>query len=239
MTSLPPTPQLPDSFFAPVLTLNEDNLKVRWYMIVIVNLGSLNYADVIPQVYAHLEGHLLSHLSSKDQYDAIHKIREGLTKAFGIVGAARTGNALRTLFTCTPEHLQLKSSPRSMESEEVAIKRGDKFFHRAYDGNPYFKASDTEEASPDYFFLVKDIVYGRIFSYDGILDDTTSAFAMVSALYGMNSPGQMRNHQIGMLLNGVDREELIQMRKLLLQLASTLGVAFRFEPPTVPCLPLK
>jgi hypothetical protein len=62
---------------------------------------------------------------------------------------------------------------------------------------------------------------------------------MVSALYGMNSPGQMRNHQIGMLLNGVDREELIQMRKLLLQLASTLGVAFRFEPPTVPCLPLK
>lgn len=62
---------------------------------------------------------------------------------------------------------------------------------------------------------------------------------MVSALYGMNSPGQMRNHMIGMLLNGASRDELIELQKLLLGLAEILGVTFRFEPVPVPTLPVE
>jgi len=155
----PPTPVLPDSFFAPVLAIGDRDLKIRWYMCVIINLSSLNYADVIPQVYSHLDSSLLSQLSHNDRFEAVHRIREGLTKSLGIAGAARTGNAIRIISHCTPEDLRLKSSPRSLETEETAIQRGNEFFGRIYDGNPLFDVRDTERASPDYLFLVKGISF--------------------------------------------------------------------------------
>ena len=67
----------------------------------------------------------------------------------------------------------------------------------------------------------------------------TSSYAMVSALYGMNSPGQMRNHMIGMLLNGASREDLLELQKLLLGLAEILGVTFRYDPVPVPSFPVQ
>lgn len=126
-------------------------------MCVIVGLSSLNYADVIPQVYSHLDMKLLSSLSHDERFEALQKIREGLTKSVGIVGAARTGNAMRILANCTPEDLMLKESPRSQEREETAIKRGNEFFSRVYDRNPLFDVAETERASPDYLFVVKGI----------------------------------------------------------------------------------
>ena len=226
-----------------------------------VNLSSLNYADVIPQVYAHFDANLLSRFPHSDRFEAVNRVREGLTKSLGIAGAARTGNGLRILSDCTPDDLRLKNSPRSLETEETAIKRGNEFFGRVYDRNPLFDVRDTERASPDYLFVVKginsitcyggckdnvlelitvpDIVYGRLFSFDEIIDDMTSSYAMVSALYGMNSPGQMRNHMLGMLLNGASREELIELQKLLHGLAEILGVTFRFGPVEVPTLPVE
>jgi hypothetical protein len=152
-----PTPTLPDSFYDPVLAIQDRHLRIRWYMCVIVNLSSLNYADVIPQVYSHLDANLLSPLSHDERFDALQKIREGLTKSVGIVGAARTGTAMRTLADCTPEDLLPKESPRAQESEETAIKRGNEFFDRVYARNPLFDVADTERASPDYLFVVKGI----------------------------------------------------------------------------------
>lgn len=61
---------------------------------------------------------------------------------------------------------------------------------------------------------------------------------MVSGLYGMNSPGQLRNHMIGMLLNGAKREELKELQTLLLGLAEILGVKFRFDPVPIPTIPV-
>lgn len=253
----PPTPTLPDSFFSPVLALQDNDAKIRWYMCVVINLSSLNYADVIPQVYNHLDTNLLSSLSHEDQFTAVQKVREGLTKTIGIAGAARTGNGLRVLADCTPDELMLKDAPRKRESEETAIKRGNEFFNRVYDRNPTFDRNDTERASPDYMFIIKgkayrkrvsptcspaddvDIIYGRVFSYDYFIDDMTSSYAMVSALYGMNSPGQLRNHMIGMLLNGESRDNLKTLQELLLGLADILGVTFRYDPVPIPTIPTK
>lgn len=61
---------------------------------------------------------------------------------------------------------------------------------------------------------------------------------MVSGLYGMNSPGQLRNHMIGMLLNGAKREDLKRLKEILLGLADILGVNFRFDPVPIPTLPV-
>lgn len=124
-------------------------------MCVIVGLSSLNYADVIPQAYTHISMNLLTSLSQDERFDAVQKVREGLTKSLGIVGAARTGNALRILANCTPKDLMLKESPRSQESEEKAILRGNEFFSRVYDKNPLFDKAETERASPDYMLVVK------------------------------------------------------------------------------------
>lgn len=153
----PATPKLPESYLDSTFGVQDRDLAIRWYMCVIVGLSSLNYADVIPQVYSHLDTNILSSLSHDERFDAVQKIREGLTKSVGIVGAARTGNAMRILANCTPEDLMLKESPRSRESEETAIKRGNKFFSNVYDRNPLFDVAETERASPDYLFVVKGI----------------------------------------------------------------------------------
>lgn len=88
-----------------------------------------------------------------------------------------------------------------------------------------------------HLLTVLDIIYGRVFSYDYFIDDMTSSYAMVSALYGMNSPGQLRNHMIGMQLNGESRENLKTLQELLLGLADILGVAFRYDPVPIPTIP--
>lgn len=125
-------------------------------MCVIVNLSSNNYSDVIPQVYSHFDKHLLSSLPEDERFHAVECIREGLIKSFGIVGAARTGNGIRTFADCLPESLAAREpSVRAQESEETAIKRGNEFFGRVYDRNPLFKVEDTRRASPDYLFVVK------------------------------------------------------------------------------------
>lgn len=55
----------------------------------------------------------------------------------------------------------------------------------------------------------------------------------------MNSPGQLRNHMIGMLLNGAEREDLKRLQEILLGLADILGVNFRFDPVPIPTITVR
>lgn len=76
---------------------------------------------------------------------------------------------------------------------------------------------------------LKDILYGRIFSFDAILNDLETGQVIVSALIGIDCQHQLRNHMKGMLYNGATREELTELRDLCLDLARRLGVVFRNE----------
>ena len=124
-------------------------------MCVLVALSSLNYPDVIPQVYEHLDANLLSPLSFDERFAVVRQIREGLIKSTGIAGAARTGNAMRILAKCIPENLREKESPRSKEPEEVARKRGKEFWTRIYSRNKAFDPQASIRASPDYAFVIR------------------------------------------------------------------------------------
>lgn len=149
------TPILPASFFDTVLSLPSTSIRLRWYMCVIVTLSSLNYPDVIPQVYDHLDTHVLSSMSPEDRFVAVRQVREGLIKSTGIVGACRTGNAMRTLSICIPEELRETESPRSKESDEIARKRGKEFWSNIYARNSAFDPEASVRASPDYAFIVR------------------------------------------------------------------------------------
>lgn len=149
------TPILPNSFFEQVSTLSATPQRLRWYMCVLVALSSLNYPDVIPQVYEHLNANLLSPLSFDERFAVVRQIREGLIKSTGIAGAARTGNAMRILAKCIPENLREKESPRSKEPEEVARKRGKEFWTRIYSRNKAFDPQASIRASPDYAFVIR------------------------------------------------------------------------------------
>lgn len=149
------TPILPNSFFEQVSTLSATSQRLRWYMCVLVALSSLNYPDVIPQVYEHLDANLLSPLSFDERFAVVRQIREGLIKSTGIAGAARTGNAMRILAKCIPENLREKESPRSKEPEEVARKRGKEFWTRIYSRNKAFDPQASIRASPDYAFVIR------------------------------------------------------------------------------------
>jgi hypothetical protein len=159
------TPTLPESFLASALRFENTDDCVRWYMCTIITLSSLNYPDVIPQVYQHFDEHVLSRLeSSETRAKSLAVIREGLIKSTGIVGAARTGNAMRKLSDCTPEVYRESESLRSKETEQVAQERGRKFWLNIYSRNPDFDPEKTVRASPDYAFVVRGTYPNSIIS---------------------------------------------------------------------------
>jgi hypothetical protein len=80
------------------------------------------------------------------------------------------------------------------------------------------------------------VLYGRIFSFDGIIDDLTTGY-VVSALYGMDCPNQLQHRIKGMLINGATRQELKTLQDLCLGLADILGVKSRYGPALIPEMP--
>lgn len=181
MLTMPETPILTAAFFSPTASLPPPT-RLRWYMCVVVTLSSFNYPDVIPQVYAHLDSDLLSILSPEDRFSAVRKLREGLIKSTGIVGAARTGNAMRTLASCIPEELQEKeTSLRSQEPDHVARERGKAFWSRIYARNRAFDPGATVRASPDYAFVVRGLepFFSFLLSFVFLEDPATYRYYML------------------------------------------------------------
>ncbi|KAL3475209.1 hypothetical protein BJX99DRAFT_230194 [Aspergillus californicus] len=238
MSAETPTPTLPASFWEPVPAL-PPTARLRWYMCVLVSLSSLNYPDVIPQVYAHADNHLLSALSPDDKFAAVRQLREALIKSTGIVGAGRTGNAIRALASCIPAELRETEAPRAQESDEEARKRGREFWSRIYSRNRAFDPEASVRASPDYTFVVREVIYARILSFNGVIDDLTTGYVVVSALYGMDCPNQLQHHMKGMLINGASRQDLVDLQGLCLGLAGVLGVVKRYGPAPIPEMPVE
>lgn len=82
-------PSLGEDFFAKVERINDQSAKVRWYYCVVVNLGAVNYPELIPQVWDHSWQHLLKPLSHEERFKICQKFREALIKACGIMGPAK------------------------------------------------------------------------------------------------------------------------------------------------------
>jgi hypothetical protein len=158
MMSAAETPSMPREFLDQVLQLEDVGHRVRWYMCALVTLSSMGYPDVIPQIYEHLDVNLLSKLpSTQARKQALNKVREALIKSTGIVGAGRTGNAMRTLSGCIPEELRETESPRAIEDDHTARERGKKFWTNIYARNPAFDPEASVRASPDYAFVVRGV----------------------------------------------------------------------------------
>lgn len=128
------------------------------------------------------------------------------------------------------------TSSRAKEDQETASKRGYALHNQIYGRNPEFDTNATPAASPDYAFVVRDLLYGRVFSFNEILDDLDTGYVIVSTLIGLDCQYQLRNHMKGMLYNGATREELQTLRDLCLGLAKRLGVVFRSEPRPIPSI---
>lgn len=159
--SVPETPVLPSAFLDNALRIDDSGRRVRWYMCTIVSLSSLNYPDVIPQVYEHFNTNLLSGCSSfEERGAAINQLREALIKSTGIVGAGRTGNAIRALSGCIPGDFRATNSPRAMESQQTARERGKRFWTNIYARNAAFDPEASVRASPDYAFVVRGKFHG-------------------------------------------------------------------------------
>jgi hypothetical protein len=88
-------------------------------------------------------------------------------------------------------------------------------------------------------FSPLDLFYGRIFSFNEILNDAETGHVIIAALIGIDCHPQMKHHMIGMLINGVTREEIESTRTLCYRAAKELGVAFRNPPMDIPSLPEK
>lgn len=75
-----------DEEFYSVLADLQPSSTFKWYQTAIVALGALNYPEEIPRLYELL---LNAYIPKEDHLKETRKIREGLTKACGIMGAAK------------------------------------------------------------------------------------------------------------------------------------------------------
>jgi hypothetical protein len=82
-----------------------------------------------------------------------------------------------------------------------------------------------------------DLFYGRIFSFDLILDDVETGHVIISALIGIDCHPQLRHHMIGLLINGQTREQIEATRALCYKVADMLDVKFRHPPMPIPEIP--
>lgn len=76
-----------------------------------------------------------------------------------------------------------------------------------------------------------------MFSFDGVLDDLTTGYAIVSALYGLDCQNQLQHHMKGMLWNGATREDLVELQDLCLRIVELLGIKQRGGRAPIPTLP--
>lgn len=81
--------RLEDDFFKQVEDIASQKAKVRWYYCVIVNLGAMNYPEIIPQVWDHCWRHVCEPLGFDERFRIAQKMREALIKACGIMGPAK------------------------------------------------------------------------------------------------------------------------------------------------------
>lgn len=62
------------------------NNRMRWYLSAVACLAGLNYSEEIPPLYQAL---LKSYIPKDRQFEETRIIREGITKAVGVIGAAK------------------------------------------------------------------------------------------------------------------------------------------------------
>lgn len=70
----------------------------------------------------------------------------------------------------------------------------------------------------------KELIYGRVLSFTKILDIPETCQAIVSALIGNDCQSHARGHMLGMMKNGVSREEVITVREVCSQIVEKYGI---------------
>ncbi|OJJ06483.1 hypothetical protein ASPVEDRAFT_875524 [Aspergillus versicolor CBS 583.65] len=209
-----------DEEFYSLLAELQPSSSFKWYQTAIVALGALNYPEEIPKLYKIL---LDAYIPKEIWLEETRKIREGLTKACGIMGAAKTGSSLRQLATAIPPELMESTYHRAGDTQETAFKRGRKMFFQIYGNIPGYDEGKTLHASPDYYHIVN------------VLDILETEQVIVSALLGIDCPEQAKNHIVGILANGGRDEDLQFIRDIVSRIADRGHVQLRrvskFETP--------
>lgn len=90
------TPLLDKPFLAhlaeihnPANAQSQEQPRLRWYLTAAIALGGMNYPEEIPALYAAVLEDYVESDDEQKQKEATGKLREGLTKACGIWGAAK------------------------------------------------------------------------------------------------------------------------------------------------------
>ncbi|KFY77293.1 hypothetical protein V499_03276 [Pseudogymnoascus sp. VKM F-103] len=227
--------ELSEEFVSSLARIGTDIPDFRWYLSAIVFLGAANYPEHIPYLYQQLLKH---HIHEEEHFEATKALRESFTKASAIMGAARTGNAIRLLGTATLPHLKDTTFHRSgLTDDSVTVPRGKALHTKIYGQNVLFDGSRTVDASLDYAYVVRELFYGKIFSFEGILGFRETEQVIVAALIGVDCMNQVRHHMFGMRVNGVGKTEVEANRQICLAIAAELGIGFKegvIEVPDVP-----
>ena len=135
-----PTPTLPAALLDSFLSLSPQ-LRLRWYMCIIVSLSSLNYPEVIPQVYKHFDTTLLSQLDAKERLSAARSAQARKYTESGLAARAKgdmvaAANGFRVALSFDPESTELKAMHAEAQraADEILVEQ-------------YLKQAEYEERS--------------------------------------------------------------------------------------------
>ncbi|KAI9752417.1 MAG: hypothetical protein M4579_005641 [Chaenotheca gracillima] len=228
---------LDDDFVRELASRGKQYPRCKWYFTALVALGAMNYPEEIPDLYRRL---LESYIAPEEHMSETRKMREAFTKLCGIQGAAKTGTALRQLSIATPEELRDPVRYRENDTDEEAFARGKRFHQAIYGPNPNYNPTANAVAAPDYNYIVRNYFYGRIFSFDAILNDLETSQIIVACLVGLDCMEQLKNHMIGLQYLGASKDEVELIRTIVILIAEKLDIRFKKgNPIPVPDAPRK
>ncbi|RVX68255.1 hypothetical protein B0A52_07258 [Exophiala mesophila] len=209
-----------EEFYATLAAQTRPSHRPSWYLSAVACLAALNYPEEVATLYTIL---LESYVPEGERMHQTRRIQEVLTCLVGIIGAAKIGNALRSLSDVTPNELHDEHCYRKNEDHEVAVARGKEFLKSIY-GESSERGAMSKKASPDYDFIMRELLYAHVFSFPDILPVFETGQIIVSALLASDCPLQASGHMLGMLRNGATREEVSYVRDICVKMVGYWGV---------------
>ncbi|KAI1608175.1 hypothetical protein EDD37DRAFT_183921 [Exophiala viscosa] len=211
-----------EEFYATLAKQSRPSHRPSWYLSAFACLAALNHSEEVASLYTLL---LESYIAENERMHQTRMIREALTTLVGILGAAKVGNALRSLSDVTPDDLRDDKCYRKDDDHELAVARGKKFIESVYGKSSENKrGAKSQKACPDYDFIMTELLYSHVFSFPDILPVFETGQIIVSAVLASDCPLQASGHMLGMMRNGATREEVNYIRDICVKMVDYWGV---------------
>lgn len=197
------------------------HLSTNWHFLSAATLIVLNRPKEIPVLYSHV-----MEQSPKEQHAQLTaQFREGIFKTAALIGLPRVINGLTELKQATPS--ELRATELLREDKRDYSKEGEDLFARVYGKITRRVHGNLKAAYPDLDWFVQNFEYGPLLAHTSILDPKETSLVIIAALIPQDVIPQLKGHLKGAINNGATKEEVKELREMVIDLCSWYGITLK------------